>query len=243
MLDALRVGTVDDAVSALDDADRGHLEAELGAARSRLEDQDQRLRDLFTTHSKAFDRVEAVGGDDAAARIEERRRTTQLEIEEGAMRYLKLRTGVAAAEIALRTYRDKHRSSMMARASDAFRTISRGAYVKLATQPNKDVEVLVAMEAGGGSKVASELSKGTRFQLYLALRVAGYLEYVQARPPLPFLADDIMETFDDFRAEEAFRLLADMAGVGQVVYLTHHRHLCDIARAVCPEVRVHELPP
>ncbi|SJM32436.1 conserved hypothetical protein [Mesorhizobium delmotii] len=43
-----------------------------------------------------------------------------------------------------------------------------------------------------------------------------------------------METFDDFRAVEAFRLFAEMANVGQVIYLTHYQHLCDIARRVCP---------
>jgi uncharacterized protein YhaN len=51
-----------------------------------------------------------------------------------------------------------------------------------------------------------------------------------------------METFDDFRAEEAFRLFAQMAQPGQVIYLTHHRHLCDIARHVCPSVTIHPLP-
>ena len=84
-------------------------------------------------------------------------------------------------------------------------------------------------------------SKGTRFQLYLALRVAGYHEFVGARTAVPFVADDIMETFDDFRAEEAFRLFSEMAGVGQVIYLTHHQHLCEIARNVCPSVQVHSL--
>ena len=130
---------------------------------------------------------------------------------------------------------------MMARASEAFKIISRDAYKGLTTQPNRDSEVLVAVGANDGSKVASDLSKGTRFQLYLALRVAGYQEFAQSRRPVPFIADDIMETFDDFRAEEAFKLFAEMAKVGQVIYLTHHRHLCDIARRACSEVRIHEL--
>ena len=52
-----------------------------------------------------------------------------------------------------------------------------------------------------------------------------------------------METFDDFRAEEAFRLFAGMAETGQIIYLTHHKHLCEIARKVCPEVQVYELEP
>src|ERR1700730_14366224 len=97
-------------------------------------------------------------------------------------------------------------------------TGSGGAYSELVTQPSNESEVLIAKGADGSSKIASELSKGTRFQLYLALRVAGYHEFARAHTPAPFLADDIMETFDDFRAEEAFRLLAGMAATGQVVY-------------------------
>ena len=241
ILDALRLPSIEAAEAALDNADRGALESELAGLKARFEDQDQRSRDLFSAHTKAADRVEAVGGDAAAARIEEKRRTTLLDIEEKALRYLRLRLGIVAAEQALRAYRDKHRSSMMARASEAFRTISRDAYTSLATQQEKDSEFLIAVAAEGGSKVASDLSKGTRFQLYLALRVAGYYEFAQSRRPVPFIADDIMETFDDFRAEEAFRLFAEMAEVGQVIYLTHHRHLCDMAKRIYPNVRIHDL--
>jgi hypothetical protein len=50
-----------------------------------------------------------------------------------------------------------------------------------------------------------------------------------------------METFDDFRAEEALRLLAAMARRGQVVYFTHHRHLCEMAKVVEPSVKIHVL--
>ena len=242
ILEALRLATLTEAESALDAADRAALETELAGLKTRFDDLDQRCRDLFVTLNQARDRVEAVGGDSRVAEIEERRRTVLLEIEAGALRYLRLRAGTAATEQALRAYRDQHRSSMMDRASQAFRTISRGAYAGLSAQPEKDGEALIALPAGGGSKLAAELSKGTRFQLYLALRVAGYYEFARSRPPVPFIADDIMETFDDFRAEEAFRLFAGMAGVGQIIYLTHHLHLCDMVRAVCPGARIHELP-
>ncbi|OYW97127.1 MAG: hypothetical protein B7Z15_23685, partial [Rhizobiales bacterium 32-66-8] len=200
----LHVSTIDEAERLLDGLERGALEAELAELKPRSADLDQRSRDLFSEHSKAVDAVEAVGGDDAVARIEEQRRTTQLDVEDKALHYLRLRLGSAAAEHALRAYREQHRSSMMARASDAFRTISRGTYEGLATQPDKDGETLIAVGADGRSKTAMELSRGARFQLYLALRVAGYHEFVRSRPSVPFVADDIMESFDDFRAEEAF---------------------------------------
>ncbi len=146
-----------------------------------------------------------------------------------------------ALEQAVRRYRDSHRSAMLARASAAFAQLSRGAYTHLAAQPEGGSEVLVAVPAQGGAKLATDLSKGTRFQLYLALRIAGYHELAKSRPPVPFIADDIMETFDDGRAEQAFALLGDMSRTGQVIYLTHHRHLCDMALAACPGARVTDL--
>ena len=149
--------------------------------------------------------------------------------------------GLIAVEHGLRRYRDTHRSAMIEAASQAFATMTRGAYTGLATQPDGAREVLVSLAAGGGSKRAADLSKGTRFQLYLALRVAAYHERAAQGPVPPFVADDIMETFDDDRAAEAFEVMAGMAMKGQVIYLTHHRHLCDIARRVCPQVRLHEL--
>jgi uncharacterized protein YhaN len=85
------------------------------------------------------------------------------------------------------------------------------------------------------------MSKGTRFQLYLALRVAGYHELAKTRASVPFIADDIMETFDDERAAAAFSLLGEMSCFGQVIYLTHHRHLCEIAQATCPGARLIDL--
>lgn len=233
--------TAGEAEFALDSADRAALEAEHARLKIQFANQDRHLHALFAAHQQAAGQVEAIGGDDAVARIEAQRRTTLLEIEEKALRYLRLRAGTAAAEQALRLYRDRHRSSMMAQASQSFRTISRGAYQGLATQPDRESEILIAVGADGGSKMASELSKGTRFQLYLALRVAGYREFARAARPVPFIADDIMETFDDFRAEEAFRLFGDMARTGQVIYLTHHRHLCAIAQRACPGARTHQL--
>ena len=65
------------------------------------------------------------------------------------------------------------------------------------------------------------MSKGTRYQLYLALHIAGYHEFAERHETLPFVADGIMETFDDDRSAEASQLLCGIAEKGQVIYLTH----------------------
>jgi len=237
----LRVDTVEAALDKMNTLDLTATEQDAAETAARLDDLEALSRQGFADLSRAREKLDAIGGDDAVARIEAQRRTLLLQIEDKAMDYLRLRTGALVAEQALRAYREQHRSSMMNRASEAFAVITRGNYAGLASRPDKDRETLIGLPRQGGSKLATDMSKGTQFQLYLALRLAGYGEFARSRPPVPFVADDIMETFDEPRSEQVFRLLGEMAHIGQVIYLTHHRHLCDIAKAVIPTVRVHEL--
>ncbi|MBB2671885.1 UNVERIFIED_ORG: uncharacterized protein YhaN [Rhizobium esperanzae] len=240
--EALRAASFSEAERRLADIDAHAVERDAMELGARIEDLTERAKLLYSDVSLARQKLEAVGGDDAVARIEAKRRTIFLEIEELAVRHLTLRAGTLAAEQALRIYREKHRSSMMNRASQAFHLITGGNYSGLTTQPDRDKETLIGVSRDGGSKLADAMSTGTQFQLYLALRLAGYEEFAALRPPVPFIADDIMESFDNPRSEEVFRLLGAMARVGQVIYLTHHWHLCEIARHVVPDVTIHQLP-
>lgn len=237
----MQMPSLDIAMDSASDVDLSELQREQAELVARLDALDERSKTLFANKARAAERLSAIGGDDAVARLEAQRRTLLLEVEDLALRYLRLRSGNLIAEHGIRAYRDKHRSAMMNRASEAFRLITRGEYNGLATRPDKDKEVLIGLPRNGGSKVAVEMSKGTQFQLYLALRLAGYEEFAMARPSVPFIADDIMETFDEPRSEEVFRLFGRMAEVGQVIYLTHHRHLCDIATEKLPFAKVHEI--
>jgi uncharacterized protein YhaN len=241
LLTGLGVPSLEDADVLLAGLDAAALELAATTKRGELSERNAACEDLAARFRTADAAVKVVDADAAAARLEEQRQTVFAAIREGSERWLRLSLGAAAARRALAIYRDRHRGSMLDKASEAFAMISRNAYRRLTTQPNGSEDVLIAVDAEGRSKQAPALSKGTRFQLYLALRVAGYHEFAKARTPVPFIADDIMETFDDFRAEETFRLFAGMAEKGQVIYFTHHRHLVDIARAVCPAVQVHEL--
>ncbi|TPN63614.1 hypothetical protein FJ986_23495 [Mesorhizobium sp. B1-1-1] len=237
----LAVEGFEQACLILDAVDLDSLAIEKAEAEQRLRDLDEALQQQLIRQTRSTDKLDAIGGDSAVARIDAERRTVLLELEEKAVRFIELKLGIMSAANALRVYRERHRSGMMTRASDAFALMTRGQYSDLTTQPVKGGEVLIALQRDGQSKVADALSKGARFQLYLALRLAGYYEFAQLRPSVPFIADDIMETFDHVRSEEVFRLFGEMANAGQVVYLTHHQHLCEIAKTIVPGVAIHEL--
>jgi len=241
LVQQMRVATIDEAEALLAVVDEAELVAEKVDLAMRLDGLDKEVEGQHVARARAEEALAKVASSDAAAVLEERRRTALVDLAEKSRRYMATRAGILAAEQALRLYRERHRSAMMERASKTFRDITGGEYAGLSTMLEKEGEFLVANAASGASKLAKDLSKGTRFQLYLALRVAGYHEIAASREIVPFIADDIMETFDDGRALNALRVMGGMATGGQVIYLTHHQHLCDLAREACPEVTIHHL--
>lgn len=221
------------------DAVRAHCEA----LERDLEDIDQQVSELYASWQESERELSTIGSDSTVAELFEEREAVLLEIKAKAHDFMRLSTGIILANEALRTYREIHRSSMMKAASDAFARMTRGAFTGLSATPLDDKELLFGVRADGSTILASEMSRGTRFQLYLALRIAGHAELARNGETLPFFADDILEPFDDDRSEETFVLLNEMAKYGQVVYLTHHKHLCKLAQKVTSgEVKIHELP-
>ena len=96
--------------------------------------------------------------------------------------------------------------------------------------------------SGGRVKRAADMSKGTRFQLYLALRAAAHGQMGTQGLSLPFFCDDIFETFDEGRTAAACRVMEEIGKRGQAIYLTHHRHVVEIAQKVCAvPPKVHEI--
>ncbi|PZQ47527.1 MAG: hypothetical protein DI556_16900 [Rhodovulum sulfidophilum] len=148
--------------------------------------------------------------------------------------------GLLAARSALRRFRQEHRGLMLEATEQAFAHVTAGAWPRLDTRTQGAGEHLVGVRDGEPVAV-SAMSTGTQGQLYLALRVAGHAAFVAEHGPLPFVTDDIHETFDDDRARAALELTGVMGRRGQAILFTHHRHLVDLARAALPGVRVIKL--
>ena len=239
--------------SVLDATDRW----ELAERRARLTEEEPERREAAGVAREALaiarNALDRIGGDGKVARLATEREVLLVRMQAAARRALSLTLGIRAAERALHRYRQNHRSAMLERASDAFATMSCGAFSGLGTTPGEGGELLHATRpdgrrvevprGGGRTRREGGLSTGTRNQLYLALRIAGYHELARSRTPPPFICDDVLETFDDERSVATLGLLGAMAREGQVILLTHHAHLVDLARRTVPGVRCHDLLP
>ncbi len=233
ILDDLSLRRIDEARSLLGDETAPALEARAKSLEADLVVAEERLFAATVARANAERDLDAVTGGAEIAELVERRATLQLQIEEAILDYLELGFGLRIAEDAIRRYRDRHRSGMLASTERAFAELTNGGYETLQTQPDGASDILLALDAGGTPKQIGDMSKGTRFQLYLALRAAAYEQMVTQGVRLPFFCDDVFETFDDDRTRAACRLMERIGRSGQAIYLTHHRHVVDIAREVC----------
>ncbi len=146
----------------------------------------------------------------------------------------------------IETYRKESQGPVLERASRHFRALTLGAYeglsVELADDPSRtrrgDEATTLALHAvrapseegrRGAPLAVSELSTGTRDQLYFALRVASLERLASLGSRAPIVLDDALVHFDDDRARAAFGVLGALAKEGTVLFLTHHTRMRDLA--------------
>jgi uncharacterized protein YhaN len=134
--------------------------------------------------------------------------------------------------------RDLGEEGLVRRIGELFGRMTGGAYAGVAAdEDGKGTPYLIAIEADGttAKRFDEQLSDGTRDQLFLALRLVMVEEYASKAPALPFIADDLLQTFDDYgRTAHALATLADLSRHAQVIVLSHHRQLAEIAKGLPP---------
>lgn len=161
------------------------------------------------------------------------KRAAEEEARELARRWAVIRLASDILQSSLDSYRQSQADPMILRAGERFSSLTDGAFVRLLQDYDDKDELQLLAERANGEKVPlSGLSEGTGDQLYLALRLAFLEDYCSRNEPVPLIADDIFQTFDDERTAAGLKTLALGAGTFQTVLFTHQQSVVDIAAGV-----------
>ena len=242
ILSTLEVESIEAAHELLEGQSVNDLNVRYSEVKSEIDAVETQYKVAIAHKSAAETNLSKISDDAEVASLTEQKTTLDYEKRQVVIRHLKLHLGHKIAEEAIRRYRDTHRNEMLKTTEQAFIELTNNAYKSLQVQPDGPSESLVAIDTTGRSKRADDLSKGTRFQLYLALRAAAYSQLVEQGTSLPFFCDDVFETFDENRTQAACKLMNRVGKQGQAIYLTHHQHVVDIAQETCGKnVKIHQL--
>ena len=146
-------------------------------------------------------------------------------------RYVRLRMSSLILNREIERYRSENQDPLLRRAGQIFSDLTLKSFSGLATEFNdKDEPVIAGIRPSGERIGVQGMSDGTRDQLFLALRVASLEKYLDAKEPMPFIVDDILIRFDDDRAQAALNILANLSKRTQVLFMTHHARLVELAK-------------
>lgn len=180
---------------------------------------------------------------DAAGDAALRREVARASLAVAADQALLLHAARCLLKAGLERQRDATEMALLERIGGVFAELTCGDQTNVAIEQDGKEQALVALDGHGGRKRLEDLSEGTRDQLYLALRIVALEDYAAGEPTLPFIADDVLQTFDDARTLASLRALVNLSAHVQVIALTHHRHVADLAATLPPgSIHLLELP-
>jgi uncharacterized protein YhaN len=137
----------------------------------------------------------------------------------------------------LRHHYEKNRQpETLAEASRIMAQLTGGEYVRIWT-PIAD-DILLAENSAGQSLLVEKLSRGTREQLFLSIRLAVVATFAKRGIRLPMILDDVLVNFDAIRTQRAAEVLVDFAKAGhQVILFTCHEHMWQMFKTLHADCR------
>ena len=218
--------------------------AELDDEYKQLDDRRLEQTEQLASRRLGLDRLhdKHQAGDaasEAALQLEEVRELTE--------KYAQLRLAASLLRREIARYRERHRGPVLENAAEWFRRLTNNTYADLDVDHDEAGQPVLQCVRADSQRTRlgmQALSTGTRDQLFLALRLASLEHLGTQRELMPLILDDILVQFDDGRARAALCALAEFAATTQVIFFTHHEHLCDLAKQVLPseQLQVLRLP-
>src|SRR6185436_10747416 len=212
---------------------------ELAEARPRLEEE---LREAGERVGAARAELKRLDGQSRATELCALIEAKRAELRDHAAEWARLTAARSLLERQLHKFSQREQPRLLESIGKLFGAMTRARYSRVYQRLDGS---FMAVRADGVEVEPGALSSGTREQLYLAVRLAYIDSYCARSEPLPLCLDDVLVNFDDARAAATLDVLHHLAAEGrtQLLFLTCHAHLVELAKKVLPELRPLELPP
>lgn len=161
--------------------------------------------------------------------LQNEREALKAQLEEEYHEWLINKVALAILNKEKQQYEKEKQPSVIKHASTIFEQITHGKYTGLSVSlTDNDVKIHTKTDK---TVAIDTLSRGTKEQLLLALRLGFIQAYEEKSEPLPIVLDDVMVNFDNKRAQEFVSLLTDFAENRQAIIFTCHEHLRDLFKS------------
>ncbi|MEM8946185.1 MAG: hypothetical protein AAGD11_13515, partial [Planctomycetota bacterium] len=212
------------------------LEAAWEVASAELEAEQQKLTELAGERGALRQEQRTLAEDRSLAERQLELSEVQKQLEDARQTWREHATVNRVLERIRSEYEQNRQPETLAVASRYMDLLTGGEYKRIWT-PLAD-DVLLVENAVGESLTADVLSRGTREQLFLSVRLALVANFASRGIKLPMVLDDILVNFDAVRAQRAAAVLTDFAAGGhQLLVFTCHEHMWQMFKALDADCR------
>lgn len=138
-------------------------------------------------------------------------------------------------------YEQHRQPETLLEATNYFTQLTGGHYTRVWTPLADDVLYVDRVDASTGkvqSLKVDSLSRGTREQLFLSVRMAVVAMFARRGIQLPMILDDVLVNYDEKRAAVAAKVLCEFAADGhQCLVFTCHEHILSIFKKLSADAR------
>jgi len=205
----------------------------------RLTLLDDKLQQRFERRGQLAEQLKTLADDRRLADKQLDMATMEQRIRQAVTRWQVLAVTGRTLDTIRTVYEQQRQPETLQEASGYLDRLTQGRYRRVWTPLGEDV--LRVDDAAGNPLAVEVLSRGTREQLFLALRLALAASYARRGATLPLVLDDVLVNFDADRAAAAATVLRDFADAGhQVLVFTCHEHIFKLFESL--QVPANRLP-
>lgn len=221
---------------ALADGDDSAWQQELDELEGQAGELDQDYEAAVRRHQAARAEREAVEQSDAIAELETRRGTLAARIGEAYGQWQGTTLAQHLIEHTLDSFERERQPAVFERASEHLARITGDRYGRVLQ--DESGEGFVVLDARDRRLAPIDLSRGTKEQLYLAVRLGLVEEFGRRGTLLPLVLDEVLVNFDAVRMRAVAEELCSYGRTHQVLLFTCHDFVVETVQAADPSVTV-----
>ena len=178
--------------------------------------------------------IDELAAEEESSELRVRRNVLMEQLREDAREWSRLTIAGLILERTQRKFEQERQPSVIRHAEEFFSNVTGQRYTRLYAPVGE--QSITVTDAAGRNRRPPELSRGTREQLYLALRFGLIREFGEHAERLPVVVDEALVNFDPERASLAASAFARLSETNQVLVFTCHHTIADMFANVGAQV-------
>jgi uncharacterized protein YhaN len=225
--------TINDLCRQLADPDPA-MHANADQAQNDLEDLNAALQSNARREGELLSELRGFESDEESDRLVQQRDVLLGQLSQAAHQWKVVTLAEHLLAEARRRYENERKPAIIRTAQEVFANLTAGRYRQIVAPLGSDT--IEVVEEGKSRKRPENLSRGTREQLFLALRFGLIRELNQQAPRLPVAVDEVLVNFDPGRAMRAATELVKLARTNQLLVFTCHPPTVEIFAKAALEI-------